>query len=400
MDFQMNLKVKEKIKLLSVQLFDKVNTYRRHIHAYPELSYQEVNTMNYVSEQLTKLGIEHTTKVGDTGIVAIIRGEQHAKDDHAIGLRADMDALPIHEENDVPYKSTVDGVMHACGHDVHTSILLGAAEIIQALRNELPCPVKILFQPGEEKNPGGATYMIRDGALKNPTVTEMYALHVFPDMPVGKVGFKEGIYMASCDEIYITIHGKGGHGATPHECIDPILIGANIVTQMQQIVSRKCDPKIPCVLSFGHFEALGATNVIPSKAYLKGTFRTMDEPWRAEALQLIEQTANDLAHAAGGSATVEISKGYPYLENDPKVTAKMRSAAQLFLGEQNVEELPIRLTAEDFSYYSQEIPVCFFRLGVRNEAEGITYGVHHPKFNIDEEALIVGMQMMALAPFS
>ena len=396
----MNLKVKEKIKLLSVQLFDKVNTYRRHIHAYPELSYQEVNTMNYVSEQLTKLGIEHTTKVGDTGIVAIIRGEQHAKDDHAIGLRADMDALPIHEENDVPYKSTVDGVMHACGHDVHTSILLGAAEIIQALRNELPCPVKILFQPGEEKNPGGATYMIRDGALKNPTVTEMYALHVFPDMPVGKVGFKEGIYMASCDEIYITIHGKGGHGATPHECIDPILIGANIVTQMQQIVSRKCDPKIPCVLSFGHFEALGATNVIPSKAYLKGTFRTMDEPWRAEALQLIEQTANDLAHAAGGSATVEISKGYPYLENDPKVTAKMRSAAQLFLGEQNVEELPIRLTAEDFSYYSQEIPVCFFRLGVRNEAEGITYGVHHPKFNIDEEALIVGMQMMALAPFS
>lgn len=396
----MNLKVREEIKLLSVQLFEKVNGYRRHIHAHPELSYQEVNTMNYVSEQLTKLGIEHTTKVGDTGIVALIRGEQHTKEDEAIGLRADMDALPIQEENDIPYKSTVDGVMHACGHDVHTSVLLGAAEILHKLRNELPQPVKLIFQPGEEKNPGGATYMIRDGALKNPTVTEMYALHVFPDMPVGKVGFKEGIYMASCDEIYITIHGKGGHGATPHQCIDPILIGANIVTQMQQIVSRKCDPKIPCVLSFGHFEALGATNVIPSKAYLKGTFRTMDEPWRAEALQLIEKTANDLAHAAGGSATVEISKGYPYLENDPKVTAKMRSAAQLFLGEQNVEELPIRLTAEDFSYYSQEIPVCFFRLGVRNEAEGITYGVHHPKFNIDEEALIVGMQMMALAPFS
>ncbi len=396
----MNLKVKEEIQLLSVRLFEKVNGYRNHIHAHPELSYQEVNTMNFVSEQLTKLEIEHTTKVGDTGIVAIIRGDHHTKEDAAIGLRADMDALPIQEENDVPYKSTVDGVMHACGHDVHTSILLGAAEILNKLRNELPQPVKLIFQPGEEKNPGGATYMIRDGALKNPTITEMYALHVFPDMPVGKVGFKEGIYMASCDEIYITIHGKGGHGATPHQCIDPILIGANIVTQMQQIVSRKCDPKIPCVLSFGHFEAIGATNIIPSKAYLKGTFRTMDEPWRAEALELIEKTANDLAQAAGGSATVEISKGYPYLENDPKVTAKMRSAAQVFLGPQNVEELPIRLTAEDFSYYSQEIPVCFFRLGVRNEAEGIIYGVHHPKFNIDEEALIVGVQMMALAPFS
>ena len=396
----MNLKVKEEIQLLSVRLFEKVNSYRNHIHAHPELSYQEVNTMNYVSEQLTKLEIEHTTKVGDTGIVAIIRGDHHTKEDAAIGLRADMDALPIQEENDVPYKSTVDGVMHACGHDVHTSILLGAAEILNKLRNELPQPVKLIFQPGEEKNPGGATYMIRDGALRNPTVTEMFALHVFPDMPVGKVGFKEGIYMASCDEIYITIHGKGGHGATPHQCIDPILIGASIVTQMQQIVSRKCDPKIPCVLSFGHFEAIGATNIIPSKAYLKGTFRTMDEPWRAEALDLIEKTANDLAQAAGGSATVEISKGYPYLENDPKVTAKMRSAAQVFLGPQNVEELPIRLTAEDFSYYSQEIPVCFFRLGVRNEAEGIIYGVHHPKFNIDEEALIVGVQMMALAPFS
>ena len=396
----MNSQLKNTIEQLSNELFDKVKLYREHIHAHPELSYQEYNTMAYVSEQLTKLGIEHKTKVGDTGIVALIKAAHHTNDQEVVGLRADMDALPIQEENDVTYKSTVDGVMHACGHDVHTSILLGVAEILNSIKDQLPQPVKLLFQPGEEKNPGGATYMIRDGALENPKVKEMFALHVFPDMPVGNVGFKEGIYMASCDEIYITINGKGGHGATPHQCIDPILIGANIVTNMQQIVSRRCDPKIPCVLSFGHFEALGATNVIPSKAYLKGTFRTMDENWRAEALQIIESTAKELAAANGGTADVEISKGYPYLENDSATTAKMRTAAIDLLGEEKVEELPIRLTAEDFSYYSQEIPVCFFRLGVRNEAKGIVYGVHHPKFNIDDNALKIGMQMMALAPFS
>ncbi|MEJ6582958.1 MAG: M20 family metallopeptidase [Crocinitomicaceae bacterium] len=396
----MNAELKKTIERLSNELFEKVKLYREHIHANPELSYQEHNTMAYISEQLTKLGIEHTTKVGDTGIVALIKAAHHADDQEVVGLRGDMDALPIQEENDVPYKSTIDGIMHACGHDVHTSILLGTAEILNSIKDQLPQPVKLLFQPGEEKNPGGATYMIRDGALQNPKVKEMFALHVFPDMPVGNVGFKEGIYMASCDEIYITINGKGGHGATPHQCIDPILIGANIVTNMQQIVSRRCDPKIPCVLSFGHFEALGATNVIPSKASLKGTFRTMDENWRAEAIQLIESTAKELAQANGGTADVEISKGYPYLENDPATTAKMRIAAIDFLGQDKVDELPIRLTAEDFSYYSQEIPVCFFRLGVRNEEKGIVYGVHHPKFNIDDNALIIGMQMMALAPFS
>lgn len=396
----MNSEIQQLIQQKSVQLFEKVKLYREYIHANPELSYQEHNTMAYVSEQLTKLGIEHTTKVGDTGIVALIKAAHHANEQEVIGLRADMDALPIQEDNDVAYKSTADGVMHACGHDVHTAILLGAAEILNSIKDQLPQPVKLIFQPGEEKNPGGATYMIRDGALEHPKVKEMFALHVFPDMEVGKVGFKEGIYMASCDEIYITINGKAGHGATPHQCIDPILIGANIVTNMQQIVSRRCDPKIPCVLSFGHFEALGATNIIPSKAILKGTFRTMDEKWRAEALQLIESTAQELAQASGGTADVEISKGYPYLENDPATTAKMRNAAIDFLGQDKVEELTIRLTSEDFSYYSQEIPVCFFRLGVRNEDKGIVFGVHHPKFNIDDNALIIGMQMMALAPFS
>jgi amidohydrolase len=289
--------------------------------------------------------------------------------------------------------------MHACGHDVHTAILLGAAEIIHELRNELPAPVKLIFQPGEEKNPGGATLMLKDGVLENPAVSEMIALHVFPDMEVGKVGFKDGIYMASCDEIHLTINGKGGHGATPNQCIDPIMIGANIVTQLQQIVSRKCDPKIPCVLSFGHFEAMGATNIIPSKAHLKGTFRTMNEAWREEGLELIEKQIKLIAESSGASVDLEISKGYPYLENDPEVTGKLRSKSIAFLGNDLVEELPIRLTSEDFAYYSHEVPVCFFRLGVRNEEKGITFGVHHPRFNIDNDALKIGIQLMSLAVF-
>ena len=384
----------------SDRIFEKVKGYREYMHAHPELSYKEHETMKYVSQVLTTLGIEHKTGVGDTGIVALIKGENHSDSDPCICLRADLDALPIHEENEVPYKSKVDGIMHACGHDVHSAVLLGAAEVIDSLKENLPQPVKMIFQPGEEKNPGGATLMLRDGILENPKVERMLALHVFPDMITGNVGFKEGIYMASCDEVYITIHGKGGHGATPHNCIDPIMIGANMLQTMQQIVSRQCDPKTPCVLSFGYFEAFGATNVIPSKAHLKGTFRTMNEEWRGEALELIEKTAKQIAEASGGTAEVEISKGYPYLENDPATTQAMRSIAQKFLGPENVEELPIRLTAEDFSYYSQEVPVCFFRLGVRNESKGITHGVHHPKFDIDPDALRIGVQMMSLAPFS
>ncbi len=387
------------IREKSEAIFEKVIAYREHMHMHPELSYQEFKTMEYVSSILTKLGIEHQTGIGTTGIVGIIRADHHTTEMKCIGLRADLDALPIHEENDIACKSKNDGIMHACGHDVHTAILLGAAELIHELRNELPAPVKLIFQPGEEKNPGGATLMLKDGVLENPPVSEMVALHVFPDMEVGKVGFKDGIYMASCDEIHLTINGKGGHGATPNQCIDPIMIGANIVTQLQQIVSRKCDPKIPCVLSFGHFEALGATNIIPSKAHLKGTFRTMNEDWRAEALELIEKQIKLIAESSGATVELEISKGYPYLENDPGVTGKIREKAISFLGQDLVEELPIRLTSEDFAFYSHEVPVCFFRLGVRNEAEGITYGVHHPRFNIDNQALKIGTQLMCLAAF-
>lgn len=396
----MTSELQQQIKSAADRLYDKVRGYREHIHANPELSYQEHETMKYVSAALTSIGIEHTPGVGGTGLVALIRGDHHNSNASCIALRADLDALPILEANDVPYKSKVDGVMHACGHDVHTSVLLGAAEILQEIRNELPQPVKLIFQPGEEKNPGGATYMIRDGALENPKVDRIFALHVFPDMKTGNVGFKEGLYMASCDEIHLTIKGKGGHGATPHQCIDPIFTGAEIITSLQQIVSRKCDPKIPCVLSFGHFEALGATNIIPETAHIKGTFRTMNEPWREEALKLIENSIRSIAQSNGAEVDLNISRGYPYLENHPETTANMRNLAAEYLGEAVVHDLPIRLTAEDFSYYSQEVPACFFRLGVRNEEKGIVHGVHHPKFDIDSEALRLGMQMMALAPFS
>ena len=395
----MENKIHSIIKNHSILIFEKVKGYREYLHRFPELSYQEFETMKFVSETLTKLGIENVSEVGNTGVVGIIRGKHHSLEEACIGLRADLDALPIQEENNVDYKSTVQGVMHACGHDVHTSILLGVAEILNELKDQLPSPIKLIFQPGEEKNPGGATYMIRDGVLKNPVVKEMYALHVFPDMETGKVGFREGVYMASCDEIYITIHGKGGHGATPDKTIDPIVIGANIITSIQQIVSRKCDPTIPCVLSFGHFEGIGATNIIPSQVVLKGTFRTMNENWRKEAWELIKNHVENTAKAFGGTVDIEISKGYPYLENNPVITSKLRTKAISLLGSESVEELPIRMTSEDFAFYSQEIPVCFFRLGVRNESKGIIHGVHTSKFDIDPEALKIGMQVICLAAF-
>ncbi len=396
----MNLELKNIIREKSENLFQKVKRIRESIHANPELSYEEFETMNLVSRELDRIGIVHQVGVGKTGVIGIIRGNHHKDNEDCIGLRADLDALPIQEENNVPYKSKNVGVMHACGHDVHTAILIGTAEILFELRHELPHPVKLIFQPGEEKNPGGATLMIADGVLSNPKIKEMYALHVFPDLEVGKVGFKEGIYMASCDEIYITVHGKGGHGALPHQCIDPIAIGASLIMNLQQIVSRKCDPKIPCVLSFGHFEALGTTNVIPEKAYIKGTFRTMNEEWREEALNLIKTNAELIAKSAGAKAEVTISKGYPFLENNAKLTQSLRSKTIDFLGKENVIELPIRLTAEDFSFYSQKVPVCFFRLGVRNSKKGITHGVHTSKFNIDDEAFKIGMQTLCLSAFS
>ena len=394
----MNQNLKQHVLSQVNQLFDKVVAYRKHLHQHPELSYQEYETMKYISEKLTEIGIPHETGVAETGITAMIRGSHHKEQQECIGLRADIDALPILEQNDVPYASKNKGVMHACGHDVHTSVLLGAAEILFNMKDELEHPVKLIFQPGEEKNPGGASLMIKAGVLENPKVKEIYALHVFPSLPAGEIGTKQGLYMASCDEIYIDIIGKSGHGALPHETVDSILVGAEIITSLQQIVSRKCDPTIPCVLSFGHFEALGATNIIPEKVHLKGTFRTMNEEWRENALHLIKKQAELIAEAHGAKAEVEISKGYPFLTNDPELTERFTNKAISWLGKDKVHpDLPIRMSSEDFSYYGQIVSGCYFRIGVRNEEKGIVHSVHNSKFDIDHEALKTGMQMMVLA---
>lgn len=384
--------IKEIINQKIEAIFNKVVGYREHLHKHPELSFEEFETAKFVEDTLHSIGIQNIQRIGKTGVTGLILGKHHSLNDKFIGLRADLDALPIIEENEVTYKSQNEGVMHACGHDVHTSVLLGAAEILNEIKDELPEPIKLIFQPGEEKNPGGASILIKEGILENPLVSKMYALHVFPEMLAGKVGYKAGLYMASCDEVYITIHGKGGHGAMPHQCIDPIVIGSTLVTTLQQIVSRFCDPKTPCVLTFGHFEAIGATNVIPSKALLKGTFRTMDESWREKALVLIEKQVKSIVHSFGGEVDIEISKGYPCLINDEVLTYDAKEKLIHCLGDENVSELPIRLTSEDFSFYSQKIPVCFIRLGVGDENKEMNYGVHHPKFDIDSSSIKTGIE--------
>ncbi len=380
------------IKSLSLSYSTQVIELRRHIHANPELSYQEYDTAKFVAQQLRSYGIE-PAEVATTGLVAEIKGKNPAS--KTIALRADMDALPIVEANDVPYKSKNEGVMHACGHDVHTSSLLGTAKILFDVRDQFEGTVRLLFQPGEEKNPGGASYMIRDGALKNPQPSGIIGQHVFPMLPVGKIGFREGMYMASADEIYLKVIGKGGHGASPDLTIDPIVIASHIIIALQQIISRNANPRQPTVLTFGNIIGKGATNIIPNEVNIAGTFRAMNEEWRNSALEKIKKMAESLAEGMGGRCEVDISRGYPYLENNPELTRRIKAAAVSYVGEENVVDIDITLGAEDFSYYSQIIPASFYRIGTRNEAKGITSYVHTPNFNIDEDALKISPGLMA-----
>lgn len=382
----------EKIKTLSQAYSNEVVGFRQHLHANPELSYQEYNTVKFVAEKLKSFGIE-TKEVATTGLIAEIKGKNPTK--KTIALRADMDALPITEANDVPYKSKNAGVMHACGHDVHTSSLLGTAKILNEIKDQFEGTVRFLFQPGEEKNPGGASYMIRDGALKNPTPESIIGQHVFPFLPTGKIGFREGMYMASADEIYLRIIGKSGHGAAPELAIDPIVIASHIIIGLQQIISRNASPKQPTVLTFGKIVGGTATNIIPDEVKIDGTFRAMNETWRAEGLQKIKKMAESIAEGMGGKCEVTISHGYPYLENNPTLTRRIKKAAEEYVGKENVVDIDITLGAEDFAYYSQIIPASFYRLGTRNEAKGITSYVHTPTFNIDEDALKIGPGLMA-----
>jgi len=383
----------QKIKSHSDHVFDKVIEWRRHLHANPELSYEEYETSKYVCNILEGHGLEVEKGIADTGLVAYIKGKNPEK--KVIALRADMDALPIVEQNNVEYKSKNEGVMHACGHDVHTSSLLGVTEILNATKNDWEGTVKLIFQPGEEKLPGGASLMIKEGVLDNPRPKSIIGQHVMPLIDAGQVGFREGMYMASADEIYITVKGKGGHAALPEMAIDPVLIASHIIVALQQVVSRNCSPKVPAVLSFGKVEALGATNIIPNEVKIEGTFRTMNEVWRKSAHEKIKQIANSMAQAMGATCDCEVRVGYPYLENEVQLTRKMKNAAKDYLGEENVLDLDLWMAAEDFSYYSQEIDACFYRLGIRNDAQGINSGLHTPTFNIDEDALKIGPGLMA-----
>ena len=383
----------EKIKSLAGKYKEDVIACRRHIHQHPELSFKEYETQKFVEGKLKEYGIANFKRMADTGVVALIEGKNPAK--KVIALRADMDALPIVETNKVDYKSANEGVMHACGHDVHTSSLLGVARILNELRGEFEGTVKLIFQPGEEKLPGGASLMIKEGVLENPRPVSIIGQHVMPQIPAGKIGFRKGLYMASTDEIYVKVKGKGGHGAMPHLTIDPVMITANILVALQQIVSRRAKPSLPSVLSFGKVIANGATNVIPDEVYLEGTFRTLNEEWREEAHVQMKKMAEMIAEGMGGTCEFKILKGYPFLINDEDLTDRTRRFAEEYVGKENVEDLEIWMAAEDFAFYSQKAPACFYRLGVRNEAKGITSSVHTSTFNIDESALETSVGLMA-----
>lgn len=366
---------------------------RHHLHAHPELSYQEFETSAYIQSQLKALGIPFEVKA-TTGVVGLIRGKN--PDSRIVALRADIDALPIREENEVPYRSTRDGIMHACGHDVHTTCLLGAARILNELKDEWEGTVKLIFQPGEEKNPGGASLLIKEGVLENPKPSAIFGLHVHPNLETGKTSFRSGQVMASADEIYITIKGKGGHAAAPHLTVDTILVASHLVVGLQQVISRNNNPLSPSVLSITSFQGGYTTNVIPSEVKLMGTFRALDENWRFKAHELIRKQATAIVEGMGAELNLHIDIGYPSVFNEEQLTQKARSLASTYLGPDNVETTEMRMGAEDFGYYTQQIPGCFFRLGTGNKEKGISAGVHTPLFNIDENAIEIGIGLMAV----
>ena len=384
--------LQEQIKQLAKKYAPDFIAVRHHLHAHPELSYQEFETSKFVQGKLSSFGIPFEVKA-TTGVVGLIKGKNPGK--KIIALRADMDALPIKEENNIDYKSKNDGVMHACGHDAHTTILLGASKILNELKDNWEGTVKLIFQPGEERNPGGASILIKEGVLENPKPQAIFGLHVHPGLQIGKLSFRNGKVMASADEIYITIRSKGGHAAAPHLTADTILIASHLIVALQQVVSRNRNPHDPSVLSITSFQGGHTTNVIPSEVKLMGTFRAMDETWRFKAHEIIRKLATELVHSMGAEIDLHIDVGYPTVYNNEALGDLARSFAEQYMGADNVETTELRMGAEDFGYYSQVIPGCFYRIGVMNEAKGIVSGVHTPTFNIDENAIETGMGMMA-----
>lgn len=386
--------IKERIKSLSAEFHADAIAIRRHLHRHPELSFEEVETGKFIAARLQDYGIPHETGWAGNGVVALVRGERPGPQG-IIALRADIDALPISEASDVPYRSQHSGVMHACGHDVHTAALLGASRILHALRAEFSGVVKLIFQPAEERLPGGASLLIAAGVLENPKPAAILGQHVSPDLPVGKVGFRPGMFMASSDEIYVTVRGRGGHGAMPHQCVDTILIASHLIVALQQIVSRNGNPLIPAVLTFGKIDSLGgATNIIPGTVKIQGTFRTMNEEWRSQAHELMQRLAQGLVTGMGGECEFDIVKGYPYLENNESLTLRARECAAEYLGAEQVVDLPMRMTSEDFAWYSQQLPACFYRLGTGTAGKSIT-PLHTDTFDVDEDCLLTGMGLMS-----
>lgn len=389
----MTNQLKDKIKSLAARFAPDIIHIRRHFHAHPELSEKEFLTADFICKTLDNYGIAFQRNVGGNGIVATISSNN--PEAITIALRADMDALPISESSQVPYKSLHPGVMHACGHDVHLASLLGTARILNELRSELKTNIRLIFQPSEEKFPGGALAMINEGVLKDPVPSAIFGQHVLPTLETGKVGFKTGKYMASTDEVYLTVKGRGGHAATPELNIDPILIASHILIALQQVPSLSEPQGIPTVLSFGRVIADGRTNIIPSEVKIDGTFRTFDEGWRVKAHQKITSIAQDMAENMGGACEVFIAKGYPFLVNDEKVTLEAKALAEAYLDAGNVLDLDQRMTAEDFAYYSHIIPACFYRLGIKNPSWETIRNLHAADFDADERSLETGMGLMA-----
>jgi amidohydrolase len=382
----------EKIKMLADQVFLQTVSDRRHLHANPELSFKEFATAAYLKKRLAEIGIKWTV-MHTTGVVALIKGEKSGGE--VMALRADIDALPIMEMSNMLYRSTNPGVMHACGHDAHTASLLGTATILYNLKKEFAGTVKLIFQPAEEILPGGAAGMIREGVLSSPVPRAIIAQHVMPVLPAGKVGFRKGKYMASMDEIRVTVYGKGGHGAQPHLNVDPVLIAAQLIVALQQVVSRIIDPIVPAVLSFGKVIADGAINVIPSTVYMEGTFRTFDEAGRVEAHLRMKQLAEGIAASMGGSCDFDITRGYPHLVNDDTLTTRIQQSMIDYMGEDNVVEMDQWMASEDFALYSQQLNACFYLLGTGNQIKETTTSLHTPLFNIDEDVLLHSTGLMA-----
>lgn len=392
----------QKIKNRSSEILSEVINIRRHLHAHPELSFHEYATSEFVCSKLNEFNIEYTKGWVKTGIVAVIKGKNPLK--KTIALRADLDALPILEENKVNYCSTNIGVMHACGHDVHTACLLGVAKILQELKDEFEGTIKFIFQPGEEKLPGGASLLIKEGVLKNPEPNSIFGQHVAPQLISGKVGFRSGMYMASADELYLTVTGKGGHAALPDQYNNPLLIASEILLALNKEFSneklqsnqkiKNNETVIPTVLAFGKIHAEGATNVIPDKVFIEGTFRTLNETWRAEAHHKMKEIAEKIATELKGTCDFKIALGYPFLVNNPDVTHRAKNAAIDYLGENNVVDLDLRMTSEDFAFYSQLVPACFYRLGTGFSDNSPALNVHTSTFDVNENSLEIGVGLM------